>query len=46
VFTARDIGRGELVLSMFMLVFFIWIRLLLVRGLATRTCAADVTDVR
>jgi hypothetical protein len=46
VFTARDIGQGELVLLMFMLVFFIRIRLLAVRDLVTRECAPDVADVR
>jgi len=46
VITARDIGQGELVLSMFMLVFFIWIRLLVATEHATPECAPGVTDVR
>ena len=43
--TARDIGQGELLLSMFMIVCFIWIRLLAARELATRAYALDVADV-
>ena len=46
VTTAWDIGQGEVMLSVFMLVFLIRIRLLVVREDATRECVGAGRDVR
>ena len=43
---AWDIGQGDLVLSMSAMVFFMLMRLLVVRELATRGCTRGVEDVR